>query len=140
MAAALEGGIEGIPSAGFSLCDHDPSMDLSPLDETILHLCTRMLEQGLPAETVLNVNFPTGPIKGAKLCRQAKTRWAQEFERRAFPRGEDSYFWLVGQPVCMDTGEDSDEWALAHGYASIVPITFDLTAYRAMDSLRDWEL
>ena len=40
----------------------------------------------------------------------------------------------------MDTGEDSDEWALAHGYASIVPITFDLTAYRAMDSLRDWEL
>ena len=140
MAAALEGGIEGIPSAGFSLCDHDPSMDLSPLDETIQHLCTRMLEQGLPAETVLNVNFPTGPIKGAKLCRQAKTRWAQEFERRAFPRGEDSYFWMVGQPVCMDTGEDSDEWALAHGYASIVPITFDLTAYRAMDSLRDWEL
>ena len=115
-------------------------MDLSPLDETILHLCSRMLEQGLPAETVLNVNFPIGPIKGAKVCRQAKTRWAQEFERKAFPRGEDSYFWLVGHPQCMDSGQDTDEWALAHGYASIVPVTFDLTAYRTMDSLRDWEL
>lgn len=139
MAAALEGGVEGIPSIGFSLCDHDTSADLSPLDDTILRIASLALEKGLPPSTVLNVNFPKGIIRGVRVCRQAQTRWSQEFERRSFPRGGD-YFWLVGYPVCMDAGEDTDEWALSHGYASLVPTTFDMTAYGAIEAINDWKL
>lgn len=139
MAAAIEGGVEGIPSIGFSLCDHDLSADMRPLDDAILRIASRVLERGLPPSTVLNVNFPCGEIRGIRLCRQAQTRWSQEFERRAFPRGGD-YFWLIGYPVCIDTGEDTDQWALDHGYASVVPTTFDLTAYRAMEELKQWNL
>ena len=139
MAAAIEGGVEGIPSIGFSLCDHDLSADLSPLDDFILRIASQALQHGLPSSTVLNVNFPKGAVRGIRVCRQAQTRWSQEFERRTFPRGGD-YFWLIGYPVCMDAGEDTDEWALSHGYASVVPTTFDLTAYRAIDTVKNWDL
>ncbi len=139
MAAAIEGGIEGIPSIGFSLADQNPSADLTPMDGYILRMAQDALEHGLPASTVLNVNFPKGKIKGAKVCRQAQTRWSQEFERRDFPRG-GNYFWLTGHPICTDEGKDTDEWALAHGYASVVPTTFDTTAYGAIDTIKKWDL
>jgi 5'-nucleotidase len=40
----------------------------------------------------------------------------------------------------MDKGEDTDEWALANGFASVVPVHFDLTAYHAMQQLNNWNL
>jgi 5'-nucleotidase len=40
----------------------------------------------------------------------------------------------------MDEGLDTDEIALAAGYVSVVPVHFDLTAYRAMQQLKEWNL
>ena len=40
----------------------------------------------------------------------------------------------------MDKGEDTDEWALAHNYVSIVPTQFDLTAHHFIQKLNNWEL
>ena len=138
MAAAIEGGIEGIPSIGFSLCSHDYAADMSAMDEYILRMSCQALEKGLPERTVLNVNFPCGEIKGVKVCRQARTKWSQEFERRVTPYGED-YFWLTGHPITEDDGADTDDRALAESFASVVPVTFDLTAYGAIDGLEKWD-
>ena len=64
--------------------------------------------------------------------------WENEVVKQRHPRGYDNY-WMVGE--FRDTepdAEDTDEWALANGYVAITPTTIDITAYQAMDKIREW--
>ena len=91
---------------------------------------------------MLNVNFPklkTEDIQGVRICRQAKAAWVENFDKRINPHGKE-YYWLTGEFVNQDKGEDTDEWALEHGFVSIVPVQFDLTAYHAIPELNSWEI
>jgi 5'-nucleotidase len=36
--------------------------------------------------------------------------------------------------------EESDRWALEHGYVAITPIQIDMTAYGMIGELRTWDL
>lgn len=142
MSAAVEAGIEDIPSIGFSLADFSYHADFLAAEEYIKKLITETLDKGLPSGVVLNVNIPKLPkdeLKGIKICRQAKAKWNEEFEERKDPRGRQ-YYWLTGRFENQDKGEDTDEWALANGYISVVPVQFDLTAYRAMEHLNQWDI
>lgn len=88
------------------------------------------------------MNFPKlkeSEIKGIKVCRQAKAYYAQKFDKRQTPFGKD-YYWLAGKFVNEDKGEDTDEWALANGYISVVPVQFDLTAHHSIQQLNTWKL
>ncbi len=140
MSAAVEGGIEGIPSIGFSLCDYSWDANFETIKPFIKKIALEVLEKGLPEGVILNVNFPkTDKIKGIKICRQAKAAWEEEFDKRTNPMGKE-YYWLTGKFVNHDHGEDTDEWALANDYISIVPVHFDLTAYHAIQQLNSWDL
>lgn len=140
MSAVIEAGIEGIPSIGFSLCDFSWGADFSAVKPYIRKIILEVLENGLPKGVVLNVNIPKLPadaIKGIKICRQAKAKWVEKFDKRQSPFGKD-YYWLAGEFVCEDKGEDTDEWALANGYVSVVPVQFDLTAHHFIQELNNW--
>jgi len=143
MSAALEGAIEDIPSIGFSVCDHSLEADISYVKGHVLKIAGQVLETGLPKGVALNVNFPAkqeNPIKGIKICRQTRAKWQEEFDRRIDPTGRQ-YFWLTGSFVNQDKGEDIDEWAIAHNYTSVVPVSFDLTAYHAISILnKEWDI
>jgi 5'-nucleotidase len=140
MSAAVEGGIEGIPSIGFSLCDYSWDANFENIKPFIKKIALEVLEKGLPEGVILNVNFPkTDKIKGIKICRQAKAAWEEEFDKRTNPMGKE-YYWLTGKFVNHDKGEDTDEWALANDYISIVPVHFDLTAHHAIQHLNSWNL
>ncbi len=142
MSAAVEAGIEGIPAIGFSLLDYDWNADFEPIRTFVKKIALQTLENGLPVGTVLNVNFPKLPeneIKGIKICRQAKALWMEKFDKRKTPQGKD-YYWLTGEFVNEDKGEDTDEWALGKGYVSIVPVQFDMTAHHAIQHLNTWIL
>ena len=77
-------------------------------------------------------------IKGIRPCRQTRGYWREEFERRQDPRGKD-YYWLIGYfNNAEPEAEDTDEWALKHGYISVVPIQVDLTNYKQLGDLKDW--
>ncbi len=141
MSAAVEAGIEGIPAIGFSLCDYGWDADFSHLETWVKKIVLSILKNGLPAGVVLNVNFPKKsdePIKGIKICRQAKANWEEKFTKRQTPFGKD-YYWLTGEFVLYDHGEDTDEWALRNNYVSVVPVQFDLTAYHAINQLNSIE-
>ncbi|MEO9484400.1 MAG: 5'/3'-nucleotidase SurE [Ekhidna sp.] len=142
MSAAIEGAIEGVPSIGFSLCDYDPSADMSHLDEHIKQIVKEALKSGIPKGVALNVNFPAlqkEKIKGIKICRQANANWEEDFDERKDPYGR-TYFWMVGNFVNHDKGEDNDEWALANNYISIVPCQFDMTAHHAIAQINEaWD-
>ena len=135
MSAAIEGGIEGIPSIGFSLLDYSWDANFEPLKGDIKRITQKVLEQGLPKDIILNVNFPKrDTFKGVKICRQARANWEEKFDERTTPHGK-KYYWLEGTFVNNDLREDTDEWALKNGYISVVPVQFDMTAYKAMDAL-----
>ena len=142
MSAAVEAGIEGIPAIGFSLCDYDWNADFDAVKSFVKKIALETLKNGLPQGTILNVNFPKlkeQDIKGIKICRQAKAMWIEKFDKRVTPQGKD-YYWLTGEFINQDNGEDTDEWALENGYISVVPVQFDMTAHHAIQQLNTWNL
>ncbi len=142
MSAALEAGIEGIPAIGFSLLDYSEHADFDACKPFVKSITEKVLQNGLPKGVVLNVNIPKLPleaIKGIKVCRQAKAMWVEDFDKRKSPQGRD-YYWLTGEFVNEDKGEDTDEWALSQGFVSMVPVQFDLTAHYAIQELTNWDL
>jgi len=140
MSAAVEAGVEGIPAIGFSLLNYAWNADFNPLGDYIKKLAENVLENGLPDGVVLNVNFPKSQkFNGIKVCRQARANWVEEFDKRVNPQGR-VYYWLTGTFVNMDKGEDTDEWALANNYISVVPVQFDLTAHHFIQNLNNWNL
>ena len=142
MSAAVEAGIEGIPAIGFSLLDYNWNANFEEIKSFVKKIATEVLSNQLPEGVILNVNFPklsAEEIKGVKICRQAKALWEERFDKRQTPMGKD-YYWLTGTFVNLDKGEDTDEWALANGYISIVPVQFDLTAHHAIQNLNTWNL
>lgn len=140
MSAAVEAGVEGIPAIGFSLLDYSWNANFEPLRGYIKQIVLNVLEHTLPDGVVLNVNFPKKEtFKGIKICRQARANWVEEFDKRISPQGR-IYYWLTGNFVNMDKGEDTDEWALENNFISIVPVQFDLTAHHFIHELNNWNL
>ncbi|MEQ3690972.1 MAG: 5'/3'-nucleotidase SurE [Flavobacterium sp.] len=139
MSAAVEAGIEGIPAIGFSHVNYGWDTDFEPIKEYVKKITLEVLEKGLPEGVVLNVNFPKENINGIKVCRQAKAMWKEKFDKRTNPQGKE-YYWLTGEFVNYDKGQDTDEYALANGYISVVPVQFDLTAHHAIQTINNWNL
>lgn len=140
MGAVLEGCENSIPSIGFSLCNHSPDADFSHFEPYILEIARETLKNGLPNGICLNVNAPCGELNGIKIARQCNGRWTKEFAKRTDPFGR-SYFWLTGyfenhEPEANDT----DEWALANGFVSVVPSKIDMTAHDAINLISDWDI
>ncbi len=143
MSAAIEAAIEGMPAIGFSLCDYSSEADFSHTKEYVKKIAQQVLDKGLTKGVALNVNFPpkrNESIRGIKICRQANAKWQEEFDQRRDPNGR-RYFWLAGNFVNHDKGEDNDEWAIANNFISVVPCQFDLTAHHAISILNDeWDI
>ncbi|MDC8003033.1 5'/3'-nucleotidase SurE [Aureisphaera galaxeae] len=142
MSAAVEAGTQGIPSIGFSLLDYSLTANFDPVKKYVKTLAQQALAHGMPKGVVLNVNFPKlkeEEIKGIKVCRQANAHWIEKFDKRTNPLGRD-YYWLSGEFVNEDKGEDTDEWALENGYVSVVPVQFDLTAHHAIKDINNWDI
>ncbi|NPA42528.1 MAG: 5'/3'-nucleotidase SurE [Chlorobi bacterium] len=142
MSAAVEGGIEGIPSIGFSLTTYKWNADFGAAQKYARLIASKVLEAGpaLPQPFILNVNIPYLPeseIKGIRIARQAKAKWIESYDKRVNPRGRE-YCWLTGEFVNLDDGTDTDEYALQNGYVSIVPVQLDLTNYALMGRLKNW--
>ncbi len=141
MAAAIEGCLYDIPSIGFSLLDYEENPDFTASVQFGKIVVKNVLENGLSKGCCLNVNIPVLPadkIKGIRLARQNQGTWREEFEKRTDPRGVN-YYWLTGyfhneEPESTDT----DEWALNNGYISVVPIQVDLTNYKEMERIKNW--
>jgi 5'-nucleotidase len=143
MSAAIEGAMESMPAIGFSLCDYASDADFSHTKPYIKKIAEEVLNKGLPQGVALNVNFPpkrNESIKGIKICQQAHAKWEETFEERFDPNGR-RYFWLAGNFVNFDKGEDNDEWAIANNYVSIVPCQYDLTSHSTIKEIEgNWKL
>ena len=131
MSAAVEAAIESIPSIGFSLMDYSIEADFTAARTYARKITQMVLSKKLDKHLVLNVNIPAVPeehIKGIKVCRQAYSKYQEDFMERQDPHGR-RYYWLTGEFLNFDKGKDTDVWALHNNYVSVVPVQFDLTNY-----------
>lgn len=137
VSAALEGAILGINSIAFSLnAWHDGNFDAGR--SFIQRIVRSVLANPLPAGVLLNVNIPDLPaneIKGISVTRQAESRWQESFVERFDPMNKP-YYWIAGQFIDLDEGEDTDLAALREGYISLTPIRPDLTAHDLIATLK----
>ena len=143
MGVVMEGCMKYIPSVAFSICDHDADADFEPLRPYVVNITQRLLEEGLPRGICLNVNFPVldslTAYNGVKVCRMAFGSWVNEIDRRHHLRGYD-YYWMVGNYQTDEPeADDTDSWALRHGYVAITPTRMDVTAYEVMDQMKVFE-
>jgi 5'-nucleotidase len=142
MSAALEAAIENIPSVGFSLLDYSVEADFTAARKYARLIAQQILATKTDKHFLLNVNIPKGAeslIKGVKFCRQANAKYEEEFSERHDPHHR-KYYWLTGEFVNFDKGKDTDVWALANNYVSVVPVQFDLTNYALKEKLQqNWK-
>ena len=143
MSAAVEAAIESIPSIGFSLLDYALEADFRAARHYARIIVEQVLKTRPDKHCILNVNFPIATpeeIKGVKLCRQAYAKYEEDFIERFDPHNR-KYYWLTGEFVNFDEGTDTDVWALANNYVSVVPVQFDLTNYKLKKQLEnDWNI
>jgi 5'-nucleotidase len=149
MGVVLEGSMKYIPSVAYSLCDHNPDADFEPMRPYVVYFTRKTLDEGLPEGVCLNINFPVDNVertalnaqpkyKGVRVCRMARGTWANEIVTCHHPRGYD-YYWMVGQYQNDEPdAEDTDNWALNHGYVAITPTRVDVTAYETMQQITNW--
>lgn len=141
MGAAIEGSFYGVPSIGLSVDDHDADADFEGAVKYGREIISSVLdaEARLPRPLCLNVNVPrcsVEEIKGVRLCRQTRGFWREEFYEREDPHGR-KYFWLTGAfQNAEPEASDSDEWALANKYVSVVPVQVDMTDYLQLKNLQ----
>ena len=137
MGAVIEGCIKGIPSIGYSLRTLSKECDFSPYREVVRRVAEQVLQHGLPELTCLNVNFPEVEVlKGTKVGRMARGLWTGEWTEANHPHGQQCY-WLTGQFNNLEPeADDTDYWALDHGYAAVTPIHLDMTNHAYLNTLK----
>jgi 5'-nucleotidase len=139
VSGATEGVILGIPSIAVSLGTFtDP--DYSVAAQYAKKIALKVLKEGLPQGTLLNVNVPAIPakkIKGVKITRQSKTSVIEKFDKRIDPR-KHIYYWLAGEVIDLQGEQGSDIDAINNGYISITPLHCDMTEYGMMEQFKGW--
>ena len=140
--AAIEATTDGIPSIAVS-ADISKGVDFGFPSEFIVQLSRYVLENGLPDETFLNVNFPScfrPDIKGIAITRHGNMRLKDSLVKRQDPR-DNAYYWIKADYSAIEGGDRQDYQAINEGKISITPIRFhsDLTNYEYLDSLDELE-
>lgn len=138
MGVAMEGCLKYISSIAFSSCYYQHDANLEPLRPYVEKIVQQVLAEGLPKGICLNVNFPAREqFEGVRICRMTYGRWVNEVVKRPHPRGYD-YYWMVGHYQNDEPdAEDTDQWALNHGFVAITPTHMDVTAYEVFDEMSE---
>ncbi len=140
VAAAFEATLLGIPAIAISL-DIAREHHFSTASKVAREVAEKVLKQGLPANTLLNVNVPDLPwekLAGFHITRQGKRSYSDVVRENVDPRGRH-YYWIGGEVMPGEELEGTDATLVSNGFVSITPIQLDLTNHRALESLKNWE-
>jgi len=137
VSAAMEGTLLGVPSMAVSQAD--PEADgFEGAGAVARAVAMRLLVEGLPAKTLLNVNVPRGEIKGVRLTRLGHRVYREKVIREVDPRGRP-YYWIGAGPPEWAEDTEADIAALHAGFATVTPLHLDLTHHGALGRMTEWE-
>ena len=137
VSAAMEGTLLGVPSMAVSQADAGAERFEGAAAVARL-VASRVLVEGLPAKTLLNVNVPGGAVDGVRMTRLGHRVYREKVVREVDPRGQP-YYWIGAGPPEWAEDEESDIAAVERGLASVTPLHLDLTHYSALGRMGDWE-
>ncbi len=87
-------------------------------------------------KTLLNINFPpTKKIRGIKIVPLGERYYQETVHKRKDPFGMP-YYWLKSKLAKNKNQKDTDVYAIAQGYITITPLTFDLTNYTELPNIK----
>lgn len=140
VAAAMEGRFLGLPAVAVSLVYDDGEAHYATAGEAVVRLVRQLLEDPLPADTILNVNVPNlawEEIRGFEVTRLGHRHRAEPTIKTDDPRGRPMY-WIGPAGAEQDAGPGTDFDAVRRGFISVTPIHVDLTRYQALDQVAGW--
>jgi 5'/3'-nucleotidase len=138
VSAAMEGTLLGVPSIAVSLVGRD-GFRFEPAATFSVRLARWVIERGLPADTLLNVNVPQAvegqTIRGVALTRMGRRRYGDAIVEKVDPRGK-KYYWIGGEELEFEDAEGTDFHAVHEHLVSVTPIHLDLTNYKSFEALK----
>ncbi len=136
VAGALEATILGVPGLAFSLVARE-NYDFTEAARFAVIAVRKVLSDGLPEGTLLNINIPSRPVKGVRVTRQGIKNARPIISEHIDPRGK-AYYW-IGEQYYTSTFEDgTDYYAVEHGYISVTPMRSDMTDHAELPALAAW--
>jgi 5'-nucleotidase len=147
VAAAFEGIVLGLPAIavsqqagiggmGYAGREFDFTVSASVAREVV----RKLIAEPLPAGTLVNINCPTGELRGIELTRLGKRLYDDQLELvEEGDRGRKRYK-IYGFEPSFEDEHGTDLAAVARGRVAITPIHFDLTDRDGLDRLQDWDL
>jgi 5'/3'-nucleotidase len=138
VAAALEGIMLGLPAVAVSLSGR--SRDFEPLARFVARLVEELDDVPMPEGTLLNVNGPSGEVKGARACRLGKRVYNDKLELTEEGEGGRRRYRLYGEEPSYEHEPGTDFAAIAEGLIAVTPIHFDLTDQAGVEELAGFDL
>jgi 5'-nucleotidase len=147
VAAALEGIVLGIPAIALSQQSVPGetdfrlgrSFDFSSSAAFAAELVRRVAVEPLPADTLINVNFPPGEPTGVEVTHLGKRLYNDEMKLvDEDPESGRRRYRIYGFEPSFEDEEGSDLSAIARERISVTPVHFDLTDRPSLDRLKKW--
>lgn len=147
---AMEAALQGVPAFALSQFYGPGNAKLDdPFEASAVH-AVQVIRKVLAAETpddqdyklFYNVNFPPVPaaeVKGLKVVRQGRRQGVNFSVKAETSPSYRRFLWVTGGDQRADAGAGSDSNANIDGFISVTPMRADLTAYDALDALKDLE-
>jgi 5'-nucleotidase len=134
VSAAMEGTLLGVPSIAFSLVSGGDFAEAARVAQLVV---ARILVEGLPPKTLLNVNVPGGVVRGLRTTRLGHRVYSDKIVEQRDPRGRP-YYWIGGGEPQWDMLEGTDMAAIHEGHVAVTPLHLDLTHHRALAQMDEW--
>lgn len=135
VAGAREGALWGIPSIALSVT----KADSTSLKHAVAWICMavqaghwKQMGQG----TFWNVNFPPGNPKGMHCVAMGTSMFVDEY-LRSEKNGVVEYQ-LTGYKERHDLPQESDDWWIQQGYATLTPLQIDQTSHAEIARISEW--
>jgi 5'-nucleotidase len=134
VSAAMEATLLGVPAIAVSLVDGG---DFAAAGRVARLIAMRVLVEGLPRKTLLNVNVPREAPRGIRFTRLGHRVYSEKVVEQVDPRGR-THYWLGAGPPEWEALDGTDMGAVHEGFVAVTPLYLDLTNHRALGLMTDW--
>ncbi|HQB38568.1 MAG TPA: 5'/3'-nucleotidase SurE [Deltaproteobacteria bacterium] len=142
VAAAMEATLMGIPAIAVSLATYDRNGHFDAAAQVAVRVARQVIANGLPADTLLNVNVPDCPLEQMNpllVTRQGKRSFVGKVIDKTDPRGR-KYYWIGCDEPDFNDYEGTDIHAINRKHISVTPLHLDLTNYESMSVVAGWQI
>ncbi len=134
VSAAFEGVILGFPALAVSQ-QLGEGFSFHVAANFAREMASWVLEHGLPASTLLNINVPAGAPRGVRLTSLGTRHYTEGVVSQVDPRGRE-IFWIGGGEPVWEAIEGTDFHELNNGFVTVTPLHLDMTDFAGLERMR----